>query len=64
MAYFGMWILVGLVITDVSEECVSSIFRVDRISDIGITLAVTSKFLPLYLQVRKNQHTKKNISRI
>jgi hypothetical protein len=33
---------VGLVRTDVSEECVASIFRVARIGKLGTMLAVTS----------------------
>jgi hypothetical protein len=31
-----------LVRTDVSEECIASIIRVTRISELGTTLAVTS----------------------
>jgi hypothetical protein len=38
----GMFSHVALVRTDVSEECIASIIRVERISKIGTTLAVTS----------------------
>jgi hypothetical protein len=37
-----MWRHVGLVRNDVSEECVVSIFRMERISEPGTALAVTS----------------------
>jgi hypothetical protein len=37
----GMLRRVALVRTDVSEECISSIIRVKRIDELGITLAVT-----------------------
>jgi hypothetical protein len=40
-----MWRHAGIVRTDVSEERVTSIFRVQRISELG-TLAVTSKLSP------------------
>jgi hypothetical protein len=40
-----MWHRVGLVTTDVSEERVDSIFRVERISKLGTTLAVRSLIL-------------------
>jgi hypothetical protein len=40
-AVFRMRCRVGLVRTDVSEECVASIFRLDRISKLETTLAVT-----------------------
>jgi hypothetical protein len=35
---------VALVITDVSEERIASIIRVKRISELGTTLLVNSKF--------------------
>jgi hypothetical protein len=38
-----MLCLVALVRTDVSEECSASIIRMTRISELGITLAVSSK---------------------
>jgi hypothetical protein len=37
-----MWHSVGLVRTDVSEQCVAYIFRVARVLELG-TLAVTSR---------------------
>jgi hypothetical protein len=36
MASYWKWCRAGLVITDVSEENVASIFRVERISELGI----------------------------
>jgi hypothetical protein len=41
----GMSCHVGLVRINVSEERIASIFRIDRISELG-TLAVTSELLP------------------
>jgi lambda repressor-like predicted transcriptional regulator len=38
----GMLTLVALVITEVSEECITPIIRVTRISELGTTLAVPS----------------------
>jgi hypothetical protein len=38
-----MWCRVGLVRADVWKENILSIFRVKRISELGIILAVTSK---------------------
>jgi hypothetical protein len=38
----GTWSRVTLVTADVSEERIASIFRLERISELGITLAVTS----------------------
>jgi hypothetical protein len=40
-----MWRLVGLARTDVSEECVASIFKVERISKLGTASEVTSRLL-------------------
>jgi hypothetical protein len=42
MPFSGTWRRVGHVRTDVSDECVASIFRVETISDLG-TLEVSSK---------------------
>jgi hypothetical protein len=42
MSYSGMLRRVALVITDVSEKLLASIFRVTRIGEMGRTLAVTS----------------------
>jgi hypothetical protein len=36
-----MWRLVGLVRTGVSEDLIASIFRVERLFDVGIRLAVS-----------------------
>jgi hypothetical protein len=38
----GMWRRVGLVRQDVSEECIASIFKVERISEVE-NLAVTTE---------------------
>jgi hypothetical protein len=38
-----IWLHVGLVRTDVSEERVASVFRVERISELGRTLALSSR---------------------
>jgi hypothetical protein len=46
-----MWCRVVLVRTDVSEECIASISRVKRISELGTTLAITSNFLHSVLQL-------------
>jgi hypothetical protein len=40
---------VGLVRTDVSEEHVASIIRVERISELGETLAVTRRLSQLVI---------------
>jgi hypothetical protein len=42
MLSFWMLRLVALVRTDVSEECIASVIKVERISKLGIKLAVTS----------------------
>jgi hypothetical protein len=42
MPYAGMWRRVNPVRTDVSEERIASIIRVERISELGTTSAVTS----------------------
>jgi hypothetical protein len=42
MVYSGILRLVGLVRTDVSEECSASFIRVTRISELGTMLAITS----------------------
>jgi hypothetical protein len=39
-----MWRCVALVRTDVSEERIDSIIRVERMCELGTTLAVTGKF--------------------
>jgi hypothetical protein len=39
----GLWRRVALVRTDVSEERVASIFRVDRISELETAFAITSR---------------------
>jgi hypothetical protein len=39
----GMWLRVGLVRTDVAEEHVASSIRMERIRELGTTLAVTSR---------------------
>jgi hypothetical protein len=44
----GMLFLAALVRTDVSERNISSIIRVTRISQLGTTLAVTSKRKTLF----------------
>jgi hypothetical protein len=41
-AVFWAVMSVALVRTDVSEECITSIIRVTKISELGTTLAVTS----------------------
>jgi hypothetical protein len=38
-----MWCCMGLVRTDVTEKYVASIVKVERISELGIALAVTSR---------------------
>jgi hypothetical protein len=40
-----MWRRVGLVRTDVSDECAAFIFTVERIREIGTILAVTISLL-------------------
>jgi hypothetical protein len=40
----GMWHCLSFVTLAVSEECVASIFRVEGISQLGTTLAITSIF--------------------
>jgi hypothetical protein len=42
MPYSGILYRVVFVRTDVSEECIASIVRVTRISELGTTLAITS----------------------
>jgi hypothetical protein len=49
MLYSGMLRHVALVRTDVSEECITSIIRVKRTSDLGTTLTITSNMLVLML---------------
>jgi hypothetical protein len=44
ITFSGMWCRVGLVKTDVSEESIASIIRVERVSELGTTLAVTRRF--------------------
>jgi hypothetical protein len=52
MLYSGMRLRVDLIRTDVSEKQIASIFRVERINDLGITpvvaigLLVIAKIIP------------------
>jgi hypothetical protein len=48
MASYGLWPLVVVVSYDVSEERVTSILWVERVSDLETVLAVTSR---LYISV-------------
>jgi hypothetical protein len=48
MASFG----VSLVKTDISEECIASIIRVTRISEIDMTIPVTSNGSTLQRNIR------------
>jgi hypothetical protein len=45
----GIWLHVDLVRTVVSEELISSLFRVERISELGTVLEVTGKAVPNFL---------------
>jgi hypothetical protein len=51
MASFGMWFLVALVRTGISEQCIASIIIVKRISQLGTVLAVTSNWSTLWRRV-------------
>jgi hypothetical protein len=42
MAFSGIWRRVDVLRTDVSEEHIASIVRVEKISDLGTTLALTT----------------------
>jgi hypothetical protein len=53
----GMWLRAGFVRTEVSEECVASIFRVRVISELGRALGVTIVPTPLILNTLKLEAT-------
>jgi hypothetical protein len=47
MAYSGLWRRVALVTIDVTGECIACIFKVDRISELGRTLAANINWITL-----------------
>jgi hypothetical protein len=49
-SFFVMWRLVGLVRTKVSEERVASIFRAERIQEVGM-LAINNCFMSIKISL-------------
>jgi hypothetical protein len=49
MLFSWMWRRIGLITTNVSEEIIASIFRVERMRELAITLTVTSRLITLFL---------------